>query len=211
MAEKVKKDKKLKKKGAGVIKEFAAFINRGSVVDLAVGVIIGGAFSAIVTAVVNILMSLCLCFIPGGFGNLITPIFTTHAPEGYQDTYSVTEFLEISKTWGNTEAGMYKQYGSEYIYGAIPVLNWGALITAVIDFLVIAVVLFLVVKAVAKAKAQKEALDAKLREEYLEKHPEERPVAPVPGVPAPTELDILIQIRDELKKSGAAAPSSVAK
>ena len=39
--------------------EFKAFISRGSVLDMAVGVVIGGAFSAIVTSVTNILLSVC--------------------------------------------------------------------------------------------------------------------------------------------------------
>src|SRR5574344_1915641 len=117
--------KKARKRGGQFIKEFGAFINRGSVVDMAVGVIIGGAFSAIVTALVNILLSLCLCAIPGGFANLITPIYTTHAPTGYNDTYSVADFLAQSKTWTPAEIGMYVQHGTTYYYKAIPLLDWG--------------------------------------------------------------------------------------
>lgn len=52
--------------------DFKAFISRGNVLDLAVGVIIGGAFNAIVTALVNILLSLCTWGVPGGLKGLVT-------------------------------------------------------------------------------------------------------------------------------------------
>ena len=53
-------------------KDFKAFISRGNVLDMAVGVVIGGAFSAIVTALVNILLSVCLWAVPGGLKGLVT-------------------------------------------------------------------------------------------------------------------------------------------
>ncbi len=52
--------------------DFKAFITRGNVLDLAVGVIIGGAFNAIVTALVNILLSVCTWAVPGGLKGLVT-------------------------------------------------------------------------------------------------------------------------------------------
>ena len=76
----MKKDKNLKKVN-GVMSEFKAFITRGNVVDLAVGVIIGGAFSAIVTAVVNILLSLCTWGVPGGLAGLVTVLPAANAAQ----------------------------------------------------------------------------------------------------------------------------------
>lgn len=52
--------------------DFKAFISRGNVLDMAVGVIIGGAFNAIVTALVNILLSICTWGVPGGLKGLVT-------------------------------------------------------------------------------------------------------------------------------------------
>ena len=52
--------------------EFKTFIARGNVLDMAVGVVIGGAFSAIVTALVNILLSVCTWAVPGGLNGLVT-------------------------------------------------------------------------------------------------------------------------------------------
>lgn len=52
--------------------EFKTFIARGNVLDMAVGVVIGGAFSAIVNALVNILLSVCTWAVPGGLKGLVT-------------------------------------------------------------------------------------------------------------------------------------------
>ncbi|MBQ3430584.1 large-conductance mechanosensitive channel protein MscL [Candidatus Saccharibacteria bacterium] len=57
----------IKKKEPKVIKEFKEFINRGSVIDLAVGIIIGGAFTSIVTSLVNDVVMPVISMIIGGF------------------------------------------------------------------------------------------------------------------------------------------------
>ena len=57
---------KLNKKGRGFFGEFKEFINRGSVMDLAVGVIIGGAFTAIVTSLVNDIIMPLVGLVAGG-------------------------------------------------------------------------------------------------------------------------------------------------
>ena len=61
-----------KKEKGKLVKEFKEFIARGNVLDMAVGVIIGGAFNAIVTALVNILLSIATWGIPGGIKGLVT-------------------------------------------------------------------------------------------------------------------------------------------
>lgn len=61
----------LTKKATGIVDEFKAFAFKGNVVDLAVGVIIGGAFGKIVDSLVkNIIMPLVGCIIPGDQGYL---------------------------------------------------------------------------------------------------------------------------------------------
>lgn len=62
-----KKLSKIKANEPTIIKEFKDFINRGNVVDLAVGVIVGGAFSAIVTSLVDNIVTPVLSMIIGGF------------------------------------------------------------------------------------------------------------------------------------------------
>ena len=65
MAKKVDKDELLKK-GKGSIQEFKDFISKGNVIDLAVGVIIGGAFGKIVTSIVNDILMPLLGVVIGG-------------------------------------------------------------------------------------------------------------------------------------------------
>jgi large conductance mechanosensitive channel len=218
--------KKARKKGGQFIKEFGAFINRGSVVDMAVGVIIGGAFSAIVTAVVNILLSLCTWGLPGGLKGLVTVLPALNAGQAGIDgigqtfeagdivtatvAYAKTQGVNITKDsdtfiqWQNALKLLYTAHGTTYYFNGSALIDWGTFINAVISFLIIALVLFIIVKAVAKMKEKNEIIKAKAQEEYYKLHPEERPAPVVPGAPAPTEMDILIQIRDELKKQNQA-------
>ena len=201
---------KKEKKGPGIWAEFKEFINRGNAFMLAVGVVIGGAFSAIVNAIVNILLSLCTAALPGGLAGLVTVIHTptaTGALKEVQKTFanaqiemSIDEYLEVFKDSPAIGASMYNKYGGKYVFATAPVLNWGALITAIISFLIIAVVLFVIVKVVNSAQRKKAELKAKAQEAYYEKHPEERPVPPEPGKPQPTELDYLKRIAEALDK-----------
>ncbi len=142
-------------------KEFKQFISRGNVIDMAVGVIIGGAFSAIVTALTNkIIMP------------LINLLLSLGGENGLDSAYT---FLKVVKD----ETGAIDLTKSIYI-------DWGAFITAIIDFLLIALVLFVIIKIVmntqgfvekaSKAKPTKEerkvlkerGVDLKNRNEVLE-------------------------------------------
>ncbi|MES2846003.1 MAG: large conductance mechanosensitive channel protein MscL [Pseudomonadota bacterium] len=141
-----------------MLNEFKAFIAKGNVVDLAVGIIIGAAFTAIVNSLV---------------GDLINPIIGL-----------ITGGVDFSNLFFNLGEGEFTSLAAAKEAGA-PVFAYGAFITAVINFLIIAWVVFLIVKAVNKLKAasaKKEAAEA----------------AAAPA--GPTELQILIEIRDALKK-----------
>ena len=220
-----------KKKGKGIFTEFKEFINKGNAFMLAVGVVIGGAFGAIVTAFVNILLSLATWPVPGGLAGLVTPLVAlTDAQKGlgaganldigigqsfgvgelatkaealatklYGTGYSDVQYVDAK----NTLTSNYTLYGKTYYYNQTALINWGALINAVIAFIIIAVVLFIIVKVISAAAAKKAALQAKAQEEYYNKHPEERPVPAEPGAPEPTELDVLKEIRDALVKKEA--------
>lgn len=124
----------------GMISEFKEFIAKGNVMDLAVGVIIGGAFSAIVTSFV---------------GDVITPALLNPALKAAN-----VENLADLKTDGG--------------------ILYGKFLAAIISFLVIAFVIFLIVKSLNSLKRKEEE---------------------VPAAPAgPTQEELLIQIRDLLKK-----------
>lgn len=111
--------------------EFKAFIHRGNVVDLAVGVIIGGAFTAIVTAVTNKIfmpvINWLLALIVGADG--LDAIYT---------------FLKKTYVENDPAKGI-DLANSIYI-------DWGAFIIAIINFLLIAFVLFLIIKAINRAQ-----------------------------------------------------------
>ena len=110
-----------------MLKEFKDFIMRGNVVDLAVAVIIGAAFGAIVTSLVNDLIMPVVGALTGGvdFTNYFTPL--------------------SSKVTAPALAEAKKQ-------GAV--LAWGNFLQVTVNFLIIAAVLFLVVKAMNVAKAR---------------------------------------------------------
>ena len=130
-------------------KEFKTFISRGNVIDMAVGIIIGSAFSAIITALTNkILMPLInwlLALIVGGDG--LDAIYT---------------FLKKTYIENDVSKGV-DLANSIYI-------DWGAFIVAIINFLLIAFVLFVIIKAINKAKdvAQKTASSKPTKEERAE-------------------------------------------
>ena len=78
-------------------KQFKAFINRGNVVDMAVGVIMGSAFSAIVTAFTNILLSVCTWGVPGGLKGLVTVLPAVNAAQkGMNETIGLGQSFASS-------------------------------------------------------------------------------------------------------------------
>ena len=214
--------KKLREKRKGFFAEFKEFINKGNAFMLAVGVVIGGAFSAIVNSLVNILLSVATWGVPGGLKGLITvlpaapgnaaqqgpvgQIFTSDQLVNKTIEFAGKQGVEITKDsdtfvqWQNTLLGKYTLHGTKYSFNGAAVIDWGAFLTAVISFIIIAIVLFIIVKLTNAAQKKKEELKAKELEKYYEKHPEERPAPVEPGVPAPTQEELLTQIRDILKE-----------
>ena len=204
-----KKNSKIKQLWA----DFKKFISRGSVIDMAIGVVIGGAFSAIVTSFTSILMSICTWAIPGGINGLVTVLpalganqqFSVTLTDGTVQTYNYFSSADLATKAaeaGLTEAELlskFKLYGDLYVYNGAAIINWGAVINAVISFIIIALTLFVILKVYSALKAKKAQLNAKMLEEYYKKHPEERPVPEEPGKPEPTELDYLKEIAASLK------------
>ncbi len=218
MAKKVKKVKDPNKKSLWA--EFKAFISKGSILDMAVGVVIGGAFSAIVTALVAILLSVCTWAVPGGLKGLITVLPALNAAQtgpvgqsfsaadlvektiefaGLQGVSGLTVQDATYVQWQNTLLGKYSLHGGTYAYNLAAVIDWGTFINAVISFLIIAVTLFIIVKVAAKMAKARADMKAKQLEAYYVKHPEERPVPPEPGIPEPTDHEILKEMLEVLK------------
>ncbi len=136
-----------------MIQEFKDFIVRGNVLDLAVGVIIGGAFATITKSLTEDLIMPVVGWIFGGVDFANKFILLGTVPTGVD----ATDYAKLK------EAG-------------VAMLGYGAFITAIINFLILAFVVFLIVRSVNKA------LKTKIAEA------------------GPTEVDLLAEIRDELRK-----------
>jgi len=108
-----------------MLKEFRDFVMRGNVLDLAVAVIIGGAFGKIVTSFVNDVIMPPIGLLLGGvdFANL----FISLDGKGY-------ESLDAAKAAGAAT------------------INYGLFLNTVIDFTIVALVIFLIIKSVSKLK-----------------------------------------------------------
>lgn len=127
-----------------IIDEFKEFISRGNVIDMAVGIVVGGAFTGIVNSLVN---------------NILTPVINMLTGKA--------DVSDLSVSIGTAT------------------LNYGLFLQSIINFLIIAVSVFILVKAVNT-----------LREMAFRKKEEETIETP----PAPTQEELLAEIRDLLKE-----------
>lgn len=140
-----------------MLKEFKEFALRGNLVDIAVAFVMGAAFGKVITALTEGLVAPIISLLTGGID------------------FSKKEFRIRPDTQVKDTAGKIISGSPELT------LKWGAFITAVIDFILVAFVMFLIIKGINRLR-RKEAV---------------APAAP----PAPTVSEkLLMEIRDELKK-----------
>lgn len=142
-----------------MLSEFKEFIAKGNVMELAVAVIIAGAFAVIVSSMTS---------------DLIMPIVGMI----FGDVDFSNKYIVLS---GEVEAGMSLEAARE---AGANVLAWGAFVTAVINFVILAFIIFLLVRYTNKVKAR------------MDKPEEEAAEEPA----GPTEIELLTEIRDSLKK-----------
>lgn len=125
--------------------EFKKFITRGNVVDMAVGVIVGGAFTGIVNGLSNFVLKpvinyfLALILGKDGFSGAVTILSPTYDTEGVLDL-------------------------ANSIY-----IDWGAFISAIINFLIVAFVLFLIVRTINRLKENNQKLEDVIKKFKLSK------------------------------------------
>src|SRR5438552_11632533 len=143
-------------KGASMLNEFRAFIAKGNVLDLAVAVIIGAAFAKIATSLTEDVIMPVVGKIFGGLDFSSHFILLGSVPAGYKG--SMTSYAALKAA------------------GA-PVLGWGAFVTVIINFLILAFIIFLMVRWATKMMRRRE--DA-------------------PG--GPSQIELLTESRDELKR-----------
>ena len=133
--------------------DFRAFIAGGNVLDLAVGVMIGGAFATIIKSLTDDLIMPVVGAIFGGVDFSSKYMLLGAVPNGV----SLTDYAALKAA-------------------GVPMLGYGAFITAIINFLIFAFVIFMIVRWVGKVMRTK-TVDA-----------------------GPTDVDLLTEIRDELRK-----------
>lgn len=134
--------------------EFKKFITRGNVIDLAVGVIIGGAFTAIVNGVSNYVLKPLINFV----------ILKIMGGDGFDDAVTMLEpayKLDDNGVAILDEAGNYIIDLANSIY-----IDWGSLIIAIINFFVTAFVLFLIIRTINRMK--EESADVLTKEDKAE-------------------------------------------
>ena len=133
-----------KQEKKGFWKEFREFIARGNILDMAVGIIIGGAFTAIVNALCNHILKPVI-------NQILALIFGTDSLSGIYTS------LSTAATTDETGARIIDLANSIYI-------DWGTFINAVINFILTALVLFLIIKAVMKVSKRRDEAKAAIAE-----------------------------------------------
>ena len=144
-----------------IIQEFRKFVMRGNVMDLAVGVIIGGAFATITKSLTDDIIMPVIGAIFGGFDFSSYFVRLGPVPDGYSG--SLTNYTALK------EAG-------------VPIFGYGEFLTVLINFLILAFIIFLMIRAVNR-----------LMETFEDQKPEV-------AAPEPTDVVLLREIRDELRK-----------
>ncbi len=140
-----------------MISEFKAFIARGNVLDLAVGVIIGAGFGKIVTSLTDDIIMPVIGLFTGGIDFSSKFIMLGTVPASYKGP--LTDYAALKKA------------------GAA-VLGYGSFVNAVINFLILAFVIFMIVRWAARLMPK-----------------------PVVAPSGPTEVELLSEIRDSLRKA----------
>ena len=123
--------------------EFKKFITRGNIVDMAVGVIVGSSFTAIVNALSN---------------NILKPVINWFlaliiGADKLTELYTPLKYIEKINEDGEKVMDL-----ENSIY-----IDWGAFIIAVINFLIVALVLFCIVKTINKMREDSENLEKKAK------------------------------------------------
>ena len=174
---------KKKTKKPGILAEFKQFITRGNVVDMATGVIVASAFTKIVTSLTN---------------NVFLPLvnYLVYLMTGGKEVLLITVlngqpyFLESTDDAGN----IIKTINSECIH-----INWGIVIEAIVNFILIAAIIFIIVKVINTTRAKLDAIKAKAHEAELKAEAEAKAeadrIAAEEAARVQAEKDAIIKIR----------------
>ncbi len=117
---------------SGFLKEFRAFAVRGNMVDLAIGVIVGAAFSKIVDSLVKDIIMPLVNFLVGGAMDFSNKFLVLSRPADYAGPETYADLTKAGAT----------------------IFAWGNFVTIVINFVLLAFVIFWMVKAINKARSK---------------------------------------------------------
>lgn len=135
--------------------EFKTFITRGNVIDMAVGVIVGSSFTAIVNGMSNFILKPII-------NKLLSLIFDANSlSELY--TFLTRVDKDVLDEAGNV-------IGKEADLAQSIYIDWGAFINAVINFFIVALVLFTIVKMINKLRADQKAFSERLADLTLDRN-----------------------------------------
>ena len=134
--------------------EFKKFITRGNVVDMAVGVIVGGAFTAIVNGLSNNILKPLINYV----------LFLVLGKDSHNEIYTFLhkEMVDVLDETGAVIGTQVDLAQSIYI-------DWGAFINAIINFFLIAIVLFIIVKIFNKFREERKEFSDKIGKGKLTK------------------------------------------
>lgn len=155
----------------GLFKDFREFALKGNMVDMAVGIIIGGAFGGIVQSLIkDVIMPVVGIAGNADFTNLYFPLSVkaAEAIEAQEVATGLPVSLEKARTLG-------------------PVMAYGSFITVFINFLILAFVIFIMIKVMNNARKK------------FEKQKAAEAAAPAAPPPTPEDVILLREIRDALK------------
>ena len=135
--------------------EFKKFITRGNVLDMSVGVIVGGAFTAIVNGMSNFILKPIINWILAMLlgKDSLSEIYTFLGDPAYKDVLDAEG----------------KVIGQEIDLANSIYIDWGSFINAIINFLLIALVLFVIVRTINKFKEERKEFEDKVAKGKLTK------------------------------------------
>jgi len=146
---------------------FREFVTRGNVVDLAVAVIIGAAFTAVVTSLTADVLMPVIGWIFGGLDFSSYFVRLGPIPAGFAGDTNNYEALKAA---------------------GVPMIGYGQLVTALVNFLIVAFIVYLIVRGLKRAMERRAQADA--------------------AAPDPEEILLLREIRDALRSRDGGAPSN---
>lgn len=158
-----------------ILKEFKEFAVQGNMLDMAVGIIIGGAFGKIITSLVNDI--------------IMPPIGWLIGDMNFSDLSVVLKDAHIDPKTGQEIAAV--------------TLNYGNFIQVTLDFLIVALCIFFVIRLMNRMKKMGDLIPGKKKEEENAAETPAAPEAPAETAAPSKQEELLQEIRDLLKEQNS--------